>query len=273
MPTTTAADAVARVLAVQADYYAVLKIEDKAGLTAERVRAAARAVARDVHPDRATVRGADPEAATSAAAIVNTAASTLADPRRRQIYDAWAAADKPGGRDSAQTFAEWEASLGSFEHLPVFIRRLLTRRGGACLVATLLILLLIPLIAVLLVLSLLCLPVRGALWCCGVDLGGGEDGAPPKQPWWRRRRREGPPPPTTTSGDVEMGRAGPAAPADSYGATVEDSFFEAGGGGDGDRTATPPPPPPPAVIVLGEPPPAAAAEEEVTSPVRGGGGW
>jgi len=210
-PPATSESEVARVLAVQADYYAVLRLAPPAGnsgkrstraggggaptLTPAAVRAAARAVALHVHPDRAASRGVDPSAATAAAAVVNTAAATLADPGRRRLYDAWAAGGLGGPRPAGETFAQWEAG-GLAANLPPWLRRLLANRCGAACVGVTGLVLLAPVLVMLLALTLLCLPVRGLLWCCGVGRGAGEEEGGDEDP----------------PGDVELGGAGASAP-------------------------------------------------------------
>jgi hypothetical protein len=173
-------------------------------------------VALHVHPDRATSRGVLPADATAAAAIVNMAAATLGDPLKKRMYDMWAGG---AGAVPGKSFAEWEAG-GAFAAAPAWLRRLLARRGGAVCVALTGLVLLIPILLILIVLTILCLPVRAVLWCCGVR--GSEEGA------------EGEAAGGDRPGDVEMGA--PGTPGTAPGA--------AGGG-----TAAPAAAPP--VIVLG----------------------
>ena len=234
-PPLTSQAEVARVLRVQGDYYAVLAIpEDERGkdLTLDRVRAAARAVALHVHPDRATSRGVPPADATAAAAAVNAAAATLGDPRRRRVYDMWAAGAAGGQQQTS--FAEWEAGA-AFANAPAWLRRLLARRGGTVCVAVTGLLLLVPAVIILAVLTLLCTPIRAVLWCCGVGRGGGgeEEGEAGEGEAAGEAAAGGGRP----GGDVEMGAATAAAGAPVSGAAGED----------GEATTAAPP----AVNVLG----------------------
>ena len=114
---------------------------------------------------------------------MNAASDTLSDPRKRRIFDLYVedteSINGEGGEGgNSKSFADWEAEA---LRPPRWLLRALSCPGGGVLGAVLALLLLVPALALLLVVALLCLPLRLVLWhCCGVG-----------EPVFVRRRKDG----------------------------------------------------------------------------------
>lgn len=154
------------------NYYSVLKVEpaNLGPLKRNYFK-----LSRLVHPDKCQ----HPDAG-KAMAVVSTAYDVLSTPMKKKLYDAYATEEKPAD----MSYAEWEAKQ---VEVPAWLVKVLKIPGGGCCLIIILIItiiVLVPLFIIMAILAqvfwILCLPVRLALWCCGVKTGCGS--GPDKPP-------------------------------------------------------------------------------------------
>ena len=112
---TSPSECIARVLANQRDYYAVLGVSRRA--TQIELKRAYRNLARVLHPDKC--RDAR---ATEAMAVVTSAHSTLTTPTLRAAYDLYASRFAGGEAADAPSFGEWQSKEGQATmHMPTWL--------------------------------------------------------------------------------------------------------------------------------------------------------
>ncbi|CAL5228025.1 g11088 [Coccomyxa viridis] len=159
----SATDEVERVLAIQKNYYAVLKV--KKDTPSPEVRQNYFKLSRLVHPDKCSHAQAK-----DASAAVNQAYDTLSSTVKKTLYDQYV--DDAGDLDApaGMSYAEWESQRGEVQ-IPKWMEKILRIPGGGICLLLILLPLTLLLLLVFFVAFLLCLPVRLALQlCCGAKL-------------------------------------------------------------------------------------------------------
>ena len=134
--------------------------------TPDDIKRQHRALSRLVHPDK---NANNPRAADASAAL-NAAVDVLSDPVKRRLFDLYVqdseSRNDGSSGEAGKSFADWEAET---LRPPRWLLRVLSCPGGGVVLAVLSVILLVPALALLLVVALLCLPLRLVLWhCCGV---------------------------------------------------------------------------------------------------------
>ncbi|KAK9818250.1 hypothetical protein WJX72_009574 [[Myrmecia] bisecta] len=149
---------VERVLRVQKNYYAVLKV--RKDTPPAEIRGNYLRLSRLIHPDKCS--HAD---AAAASAVANQAHDTLRSTIKKGLYDNYVNdvdTDAPEG----MSYAEWEASHAANIQLPAWMERLLKYPGAGICLLLILFPLTILLLLLAIVMSIICLPVRCLVTCC-----------------------------------------------------------------------------------------------------------
>jgi len=160
------AEACARVLARQRDYYKVLEVSRDA--SAEDIKRAYRKLARVLHPDKC-----NDARATDAMAVVTSAHSTLTSAPLRAAYDLYASRVDVDDNSSA-SFGEWQSREGAATvHLPAWLIKSLSTPVLGHIIIGLMMIAALVVVLVALALALAYLVVHMIFWlfccfgCCG----------------------------------------------------------------------------------------------------------
>ncbi|CAL8462101.1 g1632 [Coccomyxa elongata] len=155
---------VERILRIQKNYYAVLKV--KKDTPPNEVRANYIRASRLVHPDKCS----HPQA-KDASAVVNQAYDTLSNSVKKTLYDRYV--DDAGDLDAPDgvSYADWEAQQAVNVQVPAWMEAVLRIPGGGICLLIILLPVTLVLVVLCLILFVLCLPVRLILGlCCGIKL-------------------------------------------------------------------------------------------------------